>query len=455
MALFCSNLVLSSTASAETFVMEKRNHGFSIDGNNGSANGRQVYLWTTDTNNKNQQWVETTVDSRYKQYQKLGTNHCLDGGRGAENYQIVYLWQCSPTNRNQHWEKIPQANGHFRLKKRGFSFSIDGNRGASKRQGLYLYRSADSNVNQHWKFISTDGGFGLDPNAEPWENFDLTGWALDAPNVDPSDGLSARTSDEDFANGELFPGSEPYFYTGFDGAMVFKSIVGGAKTSANTSYPRSELREMLRKGDTSVSTKGITENNWALGYQPTNLDIGFDASNDNAQAIGGRGGKLAATMRVNHVTTTGDSGQVGRVIIGQIHADNDEPLRLYYRKLPNNSLGSVYFAHEIRDGDDIEHQILVGSSSSSASNPSDGIALGELFSYEIINEGATIEVILREGDRDGPIIGQASIDMNEENSGYDRADEWMYFKAGAYTQNNTGDADDYDEVAIYRLENTH
>ena len=45
--------------------------------------------------------------------------------------------------------------------------------------------------------------------------------------------------------------------------------------------------------------------------------------------------------------------------------------------------------------------------------------------------------------------------MNDEESGYDRSDEWMYFKAGAYTQNDTGDDDDHDIITFYRLENTH
>jgi len=92
----------------------------------------------------------------------------------------------------------------------------------------------------------SDPDFGLDPNLEPWENFNLTDWALDAPNAD-TDGLSARTSDEDFINGNLFSGSEPFFFTAADGGMVFKSPVNGARTSNNTSFPRSELREMLRQ----------------------------------------------------------------------------------------------------------------------------------------------------------------------------------------------------------------
>ena len=59
-----------------------------------------------------------------------------------------------------------------------------------------------------------------------------------------------------------------------------------------------------------------------------------------------------ATLAVNHVTTTGDARDIGRVIIGQIHASSDEPIRLHYRKLPHNERGSIYAAHEISGGDD-------------------------------------------------------------------------------------------------------
>ena len=34
-------------------------------------------------------------------------------------------------------------------------------------------------------------------------------------------------------------------------------------------------------------------------------------------------------------------------------------------------------------------------------------------------------------------------------------EEWMYFKAGAYTLNNTGDGTDFDQVTFYELENSH
>lgn len=281
--------------------------------------------------------------------------------------------------------------------------------------------------------------FGLDPNAEPWENFDLQDWVIDTPAF-ASDGESERFGENDWA--DISDASRQFFFTHTDGGMRFVSTVSGAKTSANTSYVRSELREMLRRGDKSISTQGVNGNNWALGYQPGN------------SGHGGRNGQLKATLRVNEVTSTGDGEHPGRTIIGQIHADNDEPLRLYYRKLPDAEFGCIYAVHEIRDSNDI-HFNLMGDRKCRDNGPENGIQLNELFSYEITNEGADIDVVIRRGDQDGPIIAETTIDMDALFSGYDRVDEWMYFKAGLYTQNNTGDPDDRDVATFYRLSNTH
>jgi len=287
--------------------------------------------------------------------------------------------------------------------------------------------------------------FGLDPNAEPWDNFDLTSWAYDSPAPRPNDPCRAVRSNEDewgtgFRNSE----SGPYFFTHSDGGMRFVSPVGGAttNTSCNSGFPRSELREMLRRGNRSISTTGVNGNNWALGYQPGN------------SAHGGRNGVLKATLRVNEVTTTGDGLHPGRTIIGQIHADNDEPARLYYRKLPDADYGCVYLEHEIRDSNDTTFN-LIGDERCQDNGPENGIQLNELFSYEITNVGAEIEVIIRRGDQDGTIIAETTVNMDDLFSGYDRVDEWMYFKAGAYTQNNTGEPDDRDVITFYRLSNTH
>jgi len=118
-------------------------------------------------------------------------------------------------------------------------------------------------------------------------------------------------------------------------------------------------------------------------------------------------------MSVNAVTTTGQDNQIGRLIIGQIHARNDEPLRLYYRKLPGNTHGSIYACHEIRDGDDITFNIL-GSIDDDQPNPTDGFLLGEIFTYEIVARGNFIDVII---SQDGVILGEITIDQS--NSGYD------------------------------------
>jgi poly(beta-D-mannuronate) lyase len=93
---------------------------------------------------------------------------------------------------------------------------------------------------------------------------------------------------------------------------------------------------------------------------------------------------------------------------------------------------------------------MIGSRSSSASEPSDGIALNEVFSYEIDVTGNTLTVkILREGK---PTLTE-EVDMR--NSGYDVADDYMYFKAGVYNQNNTGDGDDCVQATFYALDVTH
>ena len=281
--------------------------------------------------------------------------------------------------------------------------------------------------------------FGLNPSIPPGSNFELLSWKLNTPGDEDGNGLSDTVSEVDLDNGF----SDQYFYTGSDGGMVFKSTIAGATTSANSTYTRSELREMLRRGNTGVSTRGVNRNNWILDYQP-----------DPGVPVGGRGGTLRGTLAVNQVTTTGDRSQVGRVIVGQIHAESDEPIRLYYRKYPENELGFVYFAHEIRNLDDIYFPLL-DHTRSDDENPDVGIALGEIFSYEIKQKGSRIDVVLRRGDQSGPIIGHNYVDMQELDSGYDVPEEWMYFKAGAYSQNKTGDGEDFDQVTFYGLENTH
>lgn len=277
----------------------------------------------------------------------------------------------------------------------------------------------------------------LDPNKPPSENFDLSTWKLSIPDNNGS-GLATTITVSEINNGYE---NSNYFYTAADGGMVFKCPVDGYKTSTGTTYTRVELREMLRGTNTSIPTQGVNENNWVFGTAPTS-DI---------NAAGGYDGEMNATLAVNHVTTTGSSSHVGRVIIGQIHANDDEPIRVYYRKLPNNTLGSIYFAHEPTDGNGSEQWYeMIGSRSNSAPNPSDGIALNETFSYTINVVGDILTfTILREGKDD--VVET----VNMVNSGFNVGGQYMYFKAGVYQGNNSGNDDDYAQVTFYALDKTH
>ena len=279
----------------------------------------------------------------------------------------------------------------------------------------------------------------ISPDNAPSDNFDLSTWKLTIPESESGirDDDAIDISVAELINQYTHPA---YFYTAEDGGMVFRCPPRGARTSSGTKYARTELREMLRGTDTSIPTQGVNQNNWVFGSAPQ-ADI---------DAAGGYDGYMEATLAINEVTTTGDSGQVGRVVIGQIHANSDEPIRVYYRKLPNNEKGTVYFAHEPRTGSEIYIDDMIGSRSSSASNPTDGIALNERFTYVIDVVGNMLTFTLsRTGKAD--IIRQ--VDMS--NSRFDESGQYMYFKAGVYVQNNTGNEDDFTQATFYSIEKSH
>lgn len=289
---------------------------------------------------------------------------------------------------------------------------------------------------------SDNFSYGHQPGLPPSGNFDLLDWKLDLPISDSGalEGDSAHINEEDLDMGYTNPN---YFFTAPDGGMVLRSPSQGATTSTNTVYTRTELREMLRRGDRSISTRGSggrpNKNNWALSSAP-------QAALDEA---GGIDGDLTVTLAVNTVTTTGENFQIGRVIIGQIHAESDEPIRLYYRKLPDNRRGAIYAAHEINGGDDIYYEII-GSRSNSASDPDDGILLGETFTYNIKTTGNTLAVTVTKANNQ---VFTQTIDMT--NSGYDVETDFMYFKVGVYHVNNSADASEFAQITVYELENKH
>ncbi len=177
------------------------------------------------------------------------------------------------------------------------------------------------------------------------------------------------------------------FYVDEDGYLNMKAGVEGARTSSGTDYTRTELRELDENGDKAA---------WKLGPGERTLDV---------------------TMHVDEVATK-STGEEGRLIVGQIHGEDDELARLYYDN------GTMYFENEIayETGDEERFELL------NADGETPDIEKGEDFRYQISADEDYLTVTLY---ADG-----------EEYSGRSRIhDDWMedefYFKAGVY--NNVSD----------------
>jgi len=133
------------------------------------------------------------------------------------------------------------------------------------------------------------------------------------------------------------------------------------------------------------------------------------------------------------------------VIVGQIHGSVNEPFKIFFRKLPGNTKGSVYFSYE--DSKVENFYEFFGNRSNSAGDPIDGIELGEKWSYEVDVRGRDMVVTVTKAD--GTSKSKA-ISWGRE---YDN--DWFYFKAGNYNQNNGGDIGDKAQVSIFMLQASH
>jgi hypothetical protein len=186
--------------------------------------------------------------------------------------------------------------------------------------------------------------------------------------------------------------------------------------------------------------------------------------------------KLSATLKVMNVSVSGDDSKSSAhsVVVGQIHSADgheNEPLKIFYKKFPNHTKGSVYWNYEINTkGDNNDGRwdfstpvwgnvSAVGAEDSTyPAEPEDGIALGEEFSYEIeVKDGIMYLKFTSEGHEtktftknlivseyttiDDIPVGRKGI---ERENGY--ADEFLFFKLGSYNQTNgiSNGAETYD-----------
>jgi hypothetical protein len=239
----------------------------------------------------------------------------------------------------------------------------------------------------------------------PSQNLDLSRWYLTLPSGST---VSVAQLNAGYQYADVF-------YTDpVTGGMVFR-CPNLAGTTTNSSYSRTELREMLNPSNTSAKDDS---NNW------TTAD----------------GGTLRALLRVDHVSTTGDDGKVGRVIIGQIHGADSEPIRLYFHKKPGEAKGRIYAAHDTASNSGSFGPDIVGNAGGS------GILLGETFSYEIklVDITLTVKIVTASGTFNYTKIIDSA--YRGEN---------LYFKAGVYNQNNTGDSADYVQATFFALTHAH
>jgi len=231
------------------------------------------------------------------------------------------------------------------------------------------------------------------------DNIDLSNWRMTLP-VDKNGKDSGKAlTVRDLIDYE----HSKYFYDAPDGAMVFRAPVGGARTSSNTKYVRTELRE----------ADGEDKAAWTLDD----------------------GGTMTATLKVDEVPVKND-GDDGRIIVGQIHGSKDELVRLYYEN------DEVYFMNEHSKDDGKEHRFDLKNSKGDTPDVSEG----EIFSYKIEVEDNTLQV---EVGADGDTYASTTkIHSFWEN-------DTFYFKAGLYLGVNEKTGDGWGQVSFYELAFNH
>jgi hypothetical protein len=237
---------------------------------------------------------------------------------------------------------------------------------------------------------SVDASDGLDPNAAPGGNFDLSIWQLQEPVGSPGAPTTFSPAQLEGAKGH----QDKYFFTDpTDGSMTFWDPEDGV-TTANSDYPRSELREMTASGAAA---------NWSSPGTHT-----LSAT-------------LKATLIPNHVA------------VGQIHLGTGTPastkplLELFYY-----STGKIEMAIEQTPAGGNEVPYPVGT-----------VPLGTTWSYVIGLSGNTITCVINGG----------AAQTFAMSSTFDQ--EGMYFKAGDYDQSVGTDATVAAQVQFYALKVVH
>lgn len=280
----------------------------------------------------------------------------------------------------------------------------------------------------------------------PADKFDMSHWKITLPMDKDKNGKV----DEIVGVGILSYSHPDYFYLDENQHLVFQ-VHNKAITTSGSSNARSELRQMNRGNNDKIGTKD-PGNNFALAAHP------------EAEKFGSIGGELAASLKVNHVSTHSkypEKYPAYSVVVGQVHASKDpkqikantgfgygnEPIKIFYKKWPGHDAGSVFWTYERNleknhpDRIDIAYPVW-GNTWENSQDPKDsGILLGEEFSYKIDIDGDIMKLTFN-NRRHGEVNYQINladnvdaygkIDPQDNPKGY--AEDSFYFKAGAYGQ---------------------
>lgn len=225
---------------------------------------------------------------------------------------------------------------------------------------------------------------------------DLSTWNLTVP---ATESLTLITTDR-LNNGY----ESQYFRRNADGSISFWVPVNGSRTE-DARYPRSELRETQADG--------------TLSYWHYN----------------GADNYLSAVLSVEQVPSE------NKIVIGQIHSkdqpgsENDPLLKLQYHYLRGN--GRIEALLRKRPGDtEVENIVLA-----------ENVDLGERFGYDLrITPSGKLGITITSKGDDG--------NLYRELSGYWEPQK-LYFKAGAYIQDNYGPDNEGGRVTFYWLNSLH
>ena len=286
----------------------------------------------------------------------------------------------------------------------------------------------------------------------PADKFNLKNWKITLPMDANNDGKVDEVSVQDLQNY-----SHPdFFYLDEHGSLVFNAPNKAITTSGSTNT-RSELRQMYRGTNKKIGTKDKL-NNFAI------------KAHRRSKKFADVGGLLDATLRVLHVPINAKYSEkppAYSVVVGQIHAlksEDDirkgkgfgwgnEPLKIYYKKWPGHKTGSVFWTYERNlekenpDRRDIAYPVW-GNTWDNPEDPGEnGIALGELFNYNINVHENIMYLTFRTADASqtkkfqidlsNNINANGELDEKDHPKGY--SGDAMYFKAGAYNQCSTKD----------------